>query len=97
MLHTVNKSPFSNGALDDCLRFAKAGDSILLLEDGVYAAAAGSTQSDKMAKAIADYAVYAISADVSARGLKRIMDGVKVINYGDFVDLVEKNLTHSWM
>ena len=37
MLHTVNKSPFDKSSLDTCLKFAKAGSSILLIEDGVYA------------------------------------------------------------
>ena len=39
MLHTINKSPFQNSALENCLRLARDGDVILLLEDGVYAAA----------------------------------------------------------
>ncbi len=35
-LHTVNKSAFSSDALTSCLRVARSGDAILLLEDGVY-------------------------------------------------------------
>jgi len=38
MLHLINKSPFERTALDSCLRLAKPGSSILLIEDGVYAA-----------------------------------------------------------
>jgi tRNA 2-thiouridine synthesizing protein B len=37
MLHTVNKSPFERNSLDSCLSHAKAGSSILLFEDGIYA------------------------------------------------------------
>ncbi len=45
MLHTVNKSPFQNSALENCLRLVRDGDVILLLEDGVYASAAGTVKS----------------------------------------------------
>ena len=38
MLHLVNKSPFDRNALDSCLRLANPGSSVLLIEDGVYAA-----------------------------------------------------------
>ena len=42
MLHTVNKSPFERNTLETCLSLAKKGSSILLFEDGVYAAVKGS-------------------------------------------------------
>ncbi|MDO8270713.1 MAG: sulfurtransferase complex subunit TusB [Gammaproteobacteria bacterium] len=35
-LHTVNKSAYGSDALASCLRVARSGDAILLLEDGVY-------------------------------------------------------------
>lgn len=41
-LHTVNKSAFSSDALAACLRVARPGDAILLLEDGVYNAVCDS-------------------------------------------------------
>ena len=50
MLHTVNKSPFERDALDSCIRLAKSGSSILLMEDGVVAA----MKNTKFAKAISD-------------------------------------------
>ena len=37
ILNTVNKSPFERNALESCLKFANAGDPVLLFEDGVYA------------------------------------------------------------
>lgn len=33
MLHTVNKSPLESNALQDALRIAAPGDTLLLLED----------------------------------------------------------------
>lgn len=98
MLHTVNKSPFTNGTLESCLRFCQPGDALLLLEDGVLAASAGTAKSNLVAKAMENgHEVYAISADIKARGLHNLIEGVKVVGYDVFVDLVEKNKIHSWL
>lgn len=97
MLHTVNKSPFTNGTLESCLRFASAGDSILLLEDGVTAAIKAGSKAGVVEEALKDKKVYAIRADVKARGLGELVDGVEVIGYDGFVDLVEQNMTHAWL
>ncbi|MHB8535082.1 MAG: sulfurtransferase complex subunit TusB [Sulfuricaulis sp.] len=97
MLHTVNKSPFQNSALENCLRLARQGDIILLLEDGVYAAAAGTVKSSLVEQAVKQHAVYAIEADVKARGMRALIKDVRVASYGDFVDLVEQNPVHAWL
>lgn len=98
MLHTVNKSPFQNTSLESCLRFSQGGDDILLLEDAVYAAKVGTAKSALVEQAMsANKKVYAIRADIKARGIKNVMDGVEVVDYGVFVDLVEKNNVHSWL
>ena len=97
MLHTVNKSPFQNNSLEDCLRVAQKGDVILLLEDGVYAASAGTAKSSLIEKAVKQHAVYAIEADLKARGLGNLIKEVRSASYGDFVDLVEKHTTHAWL
>ena len=47
MLHTINKSPFEKSSLQTCLRYADDGSSILLIEDGVYAASKG-TEFEKL-------------------------------------------------
>jgi tRNA 2-thiouridine synthesizing protein B len=97
MLHTVNKSPFQNSALENCLRLAREGDVILLLEDGVYAAAAGTAKSSLVEQAVKQHTVYAIEADVKARGLSKLIKDVRIASYGDFVDLVEKYPVHAWL
>ena len=97
MLHTVNKSPFQNSALENCLRVAGKGDVILLLEDGVYAAVAGTTKSSLMEKALKQHAVYAIEADLKARGLGNLIKEIRVASYADFVDLVEQHPVHAWL
>ena len=98
MLHTVNKSPFQNSSLENCLRVAQQGDVILLLEDGVYAASMGTAKSSLIEQAVKRHTVvYAIDADLKARGLANLIKEVRVASYGDFVDLVEQHPIHAWL
>ncbi|NGZ28558.1 MAG: sulfurtransferase complex subunit TusB [Magnetococcales bacterium] len=97
MLHTVNKSPFSNSALDNCLRYIQSGDVILLLEDGVYGAVSGTAKSALVEGALANSKVYALQADLKARALTNVIPGVQVVGYDVFVDLVAENTMHAWL
>jgi tRNA 2-thiouridine synthesizing protein B len=100
MLHIVNKSPFDRNALDSCLRLAAPGSSILLIEDGVYAAVANAAQADKIADRMGNVSFYALGPDVAARGLSDtpLIDGIDVVDYEGFVDLVtEHDVTQSWL
>ena len=101
MLHIVNKSPFENNTLDSCLRIATAtkGGALLLIEDGVYAATKGSVAGEELKKAIGNLPVYALWPDLEARGMQdAVIDGVKLVDYGGFVDLVaEHNSVQSWL
>jgi len=99
MLHTVNKSPFERNTLKGCLAHAKPGSAVLLIEDGVYAALAGTTASAMVQEAMTQVSVYALAPDLEARGVaKRVIDGIKVIDYAGFVDLVvEHPSTQSWL
>lgn len=84
ILHTVNKSPFAASSLDTCLRFATASDAVVLIEDGVYAAAM-STASGLDNTAVP---VYALLPDVKARGLSgKLREAVTTIGYDEFVTL----------
>lgn len=84
ILHTVNKSPLHHRALGSCLQFFSAGDALVLLEDGVYAGITGvDCGLDQFSGD-----VFAIAADVEARGLaSRMSEHLKLISYGDFVEL----------
>ena len=99
MLHTVNKSPFERNAFDSCLNHAKKGSVILLIEDGVYAAAKGTAASRKLEAAMKEVSVYALQPDVDTRGMQgRLVDGVKLVDYGGFVDLVTQHQgVQSWL
>lgn len=99
MLHTVNKSPFDHNTLETCLKYAKQGSAVLLIEDGVYAAAKGTAVSKQIQDALKNVPIYALKPDVEARGMQnRVLDGVKLVDYGGFVDLVaEHNTVQSWL
>lgn len=99
MLHTVNKSPFERNSFDSCLSHAKAGSSVLLFEDGIYAVIKGSAASGKIQGA-SNISVYALGPDLKARGIgeNQIIEGVTVVDYGGFVDLVTRHdSVQSWL
>lgn len=98
MLHIVNKSPYERPALDSVLNTMEGG-AILLIEDGVYAAVKGGAAEAKIKEAMQRFKVYALSADLEARGMAdRVVEGVTVVDYGGFVDLVvEHKPCQSWL
>ena len=100
MLHIVNKSPFERTALDSCLRLAQAGSSILLIEDGVYAAVGNAAHAEEIAGRMEDFSFYALGPDIAARGLgdTPLIEGLTIVDYEGFVDLVAKHdATQSWL
>jgi len=100
MLHTVNKSPLERNTLDSCLRLAKSGSAILLIEDGVYGALRGTGAADRIAARISDFKIYVLGPDMAARGLTGapLVDGIEIIDYGGFVDLVaEHEAQQAWL
>ncbi len=88
MLFIVNKSPFASKSFDSCLKIARKGDTILLIEDGVFAVQMDVYPAQK------GIALYALKADVEARGIN---PSVPVVDYEGFVDLVEKDTVVSWL
>ncbi len=99
MLHTINKSPDERNAFDTCLAHTKKGHAVLLIEDGVYAAMKGTASAKKLEQAMKTVQVYALQPDIEARGIQgRILDGVKLVDYGGFVDLAAEHPTvQSWL
>jgi len=98
MLHIINKSPLTNGALDSCLRVAQSGD-ILLIEDAVYAATTGNAFEGKIREAMGRFKIYVLQPDLEARGLAdRLIAGVSPVDYGGFVELTTTNKNcQSWL
>jgi tRNA 2-thiouridine synthesizing protein B len=97
MLYTINKSPLMFGNLKSLLRIAPQGAPVLLYEDGVYAAARGAASAGLVSQALESHPVYALKADVAARGVVSLVDGVKVIDYDGFVELVEQHNVAPWL
>lgn len=93
MLHTVNKSPFEKTTLATCLRYARDGDAVLLYEDGVYAARKASAAAVGLAAAAGRLRLFVLGPDLAARGVPadQVLDGVGVVDYAGFVDLVAEN------
>ena len=98
MLHIVNKSPLEKPTLDTVLRLAGSG-TLLLIEDGVYAATQGNAAEAKVRRAMEKLKVCALMPDLQARGVAdRLIDGVAAVDYDGFVDLVvEHKNCQSWL
>jgi tRNA 2-thiouridine synthesizing protein B len=98
MLHIINKSPYDRPALDSLLATGGEG-TILLIEDGVYAAVKGGAAEAKIKGAMGKFKFYALTADLEARGIAdRVIDGITATDYAGFVDLVAENKTcQSWL
>lgn len=99
-LHTVNKSPFATQALISCLNHAKAGDAVLMIEDGVYGGLGGTGLTEIMAEFGKNVSLYVLSPDLAARGVDagRLIGGIEGVDYSGFVDLVAKHdRTQAWL
>lgn len=100
ILHTVNKSPFERSSLDSCFKFAQPGAGVLLIEDGVYAALAGTSADVRVREALATLKLYVLGPDLKARGFgeDRLIPGISVVDYAGFVDLAaEHDKVQAWL
>jgi len=72
---------------------------VLLIEDAVYGATRGNVSEAAMRKAMQELPVYALGPDLEARGMQaKLIEGVRVVDYGGFVDLVAEHRTsQSWL
>ncbi len=100
ILHTVNKSPFQVDSFSACLRIASEGAGILLIEDGVYAALAGTELEGSVTDAMSKVKVYVLGPDLNARGFAddKVIGGVEVVDYAGFVKLAtEYDVVSAWL
>ncbi|MFA7555072.1 MAG: sulfurtransferase complex subunit TusB [Spongiibacteraceae bacterium] len=97
ILHTINKSPFDNHSFTECLQHCQPNCSVLLIEDGVYAAQQKTTFSDIISQRV-DINFYALKADILARGLEATtLSSVTIIDDAGFVELaVNHHTVQSW-
>ena len=96
ILHLVNKSPYDACSLNTAATIMKEGDRLLLIEDGVY----GAIKAGKAADLLNGLKVSVLGPDLAARGISqdKLVDGVDIVDYAGFVDLVEANdNVQSWL
>jgi tRNA 2-thiouridine synthesizing protein B len=96
MLHLVNKSPYDGSNLNTATSIMKSGDTLLLIEDGVY----GAVKAGKAASLLEGHTVSVLGPDLAARGITKdkLADGINVVDYAGFVDMVEANdKVQSWL
>lgn len=98
MLHIVNRSPLNTTAFDTLARIARDG-ALLLIEDAVYAATRGNSAESALRGIGARVKLHVLGPDLEARGVaERVIDGVIIVDYGGFVDLVaEHPACQSWL
>lgn len=92
-LHLVAASPAAGSALTDALRTAAPGDAVLLLQDGVYAAAEGAAWNALLAAAsMRQVQLHVLRDDAQARGLgTRLHTLVTTVDDDGFVALTERH------
>ena len=87
ILHTLNASP-GNTAFRDCLRVIAAGDALLLMGDGVYAAIADTDASTALQASGAE--IYVLGPDATAAGVKNLIAEATRVDIDGFVALTER-------
>lgn len=91
-LHILSTSPGAGTALDDCLRIAGRGDTLLLVLDGVYAARMPQARAALLAAMESGLQVYALLPDTDARGLAgHLPAGIRLVDDNGFVELTERH------
>ncbi len=96
ILHIVNKSPYERNSVALAVDYMRDGDTLLLIEDAVYTVMRGG----KAASIIDGRKAVVLGPDLAARGIakEKMIDGVEVVDYAGFVDLVEaSDKSQSWL
>lgn len=87
VLHTLNAAP-SSAAFKDCLKVMQAGDALVLMGDGVYAAIEGTGACGELQAKGAD--LFLLSADALVAGLSNRAPGFTPIDVDGLVALTER-------
>lgn len=89
-LHTINKTTQHTSLYENMLSAVAPGDTILLIEDGVYSAL--PAHSGFCGALSNDIRLIALEADVNARGLaSKLSEEIQIITDAEFVQLSCKN------
>lgn len=94
ILHTLNASP-SSSAFNDCVKVARAGDALVLMGDGVYAALQGTMGCEQLQSMGIE--LYVLGPDALAAGVVMPANGINIIDMDGFVTLTERfPRQHAW-
>jgi len=86
-LHLINAAPHSRSALRQCLYAASDGDTVLLIENGVFCAVAPTFEQNVSKATGLNWC--ALVNDVQARGIDtRLAPSIVLVDDHAFVDLV---------
>ena len=86
ILHIINKTKDAT-LIDQCMRYCSQGDSVLLVEDGVYLAL---TSSPSLPSELSnDITLYALKEDLIVRGLEldKVQMNVKPVHMSEYIEL----------
>lgn len=97
MLFTINHSTINPEYLDSLLKTSPSGSPILFYEDGVYACKKGTRVEGKIRDLQNAHPAFILIEDAKARGISQIIEGIKGIDYGGFVELVEAHDVIPWL
>lgn len=100
MLHIINSSPTQTTALQSCLLRIRSGNTLLLIENGVYAALKSEINDGVWRGLPGEVRLFVLESDLDARGLSKdeVDDRFDAVDYAGFVDLVEKSAAvQSWV
>jgi len=87
ILHTLNASPASS-AFFDCTRVVDAGDAVILMGDGVYAALQGTRACAELQATGVE--LYVLFPDAQVAGVNHPSAGIISIDMVGFVALTER-------
>lgn len=99
MLHILRHSPHTESRFASCLRAISSGQSLILIEDAIYALFPGTSARNALEYLPGTIGLYALDVDLTARGvaLDDLPSQVRVINYQMMVELcLEHPKVISW-
>jgi tRNA 2-thiouridine synthesizing protein B len=99
MLHILRHSPTSNTSMASCLRVLVSKQSVLLIEDAVYALLPGSAALKSISLLPGEVRLHVLEADMRARGLALddLPERIEPIGYDRMVELcAQSSKVLSW-
>ena len=95
LLHLISKSPLRHSALNDALPFISNSDTVILIDDGVYACLEKTSAYTQLTEK--NCTLLALENDIKVRGLTSLNTNIKTISMNEFVKITfTANKTLSW-